>query len=191
MSTRPTVFASTPPPEPLAREVRARLRAEHAARPFCSADVRTSIHRARAALADLPLEVAIYRGGLGLTGVEVDHLWLGVRTEADAADDHGGAPAPRPAAQEDVGEARADAGSRARPGHAWVLDVAFPLFASEFVAVLRRYVAGDAERVELDRAAAPHGMEARVVGALPRGAHYHGQPVLHGLERVVVIRRGR
>lgn len=174
MSPARTVFAPTTPPAPLTQEVRERLCAEHAARPFGSAEVRATIHRARATLEGLPVAVTVYRGGLGLTGVEVDHLWLGLRP-----DPHAPAALADPADEAHEHEPEAAAGSR----HAWVLDVAFPLFADDFVAVLRRYVAGDAERVDLESVGAAHGLEARVVGAFPRSVRYRGQPVLSALER--------
>jgi hypothetical protein len=58
-----------------------------------------------------------------------------------------------------------------------VLDVAFPLFRDEFVAVLRRFVAGDAGLDELDEAGRSAGIEDRVLGAFPAPMRYLGQPV--------------
>jgi len=57
-----------------------------------------------------------------------------------------------------------------------VLDAAFPLHSPAFVEVLRRFVAGDAEPQELD-AAAPDGLDARVLGVIPTPMSYRGAPV--------------
>jgi hypothetical protein len=60
---------------------------------------------------------------------------------------------------------------------AWVVDAAFPLFAADFVDVLRGYVAGDAEAEDLVRVAASAGLEHRVVGRFPAPVRYRGRPV--------------
>jgi hypothetical protein len=62
-------------------------------------------------------------------------------------------------------------------GGAWVVDAAFPLFADDFVTVLRGYVAGDAEAEDLLRIAAQAGLEHRVVGRFPAPVRYRGRPV--------------
>ncbi|HVM12952.1 MAG TPA: hypothetical protein VM287_01295 [Egibacteraceae bacterium] len=67
--------------------------------------------------------------------------------------------------------------------HVWldisgrVVDAAFPLFAEEFVEVLRRFVAGDATDEELADAAVHVSVEKRVLGLFPATAGYLGQPV--------------
>lgn len=67
--------------------------------------------------------------------------------------------------------------------HVWldvggrVVDAAFPLFAEEFVDVLRRFVAGDATGEELSAAAVHVSVEKRVLGLFPSTAGYLGQPV--------------
>lgn len=61
--------------------------------------------------------------------------------------------------------------------HGRVVDAAFPLFVDEFVAVLRRFVAGDALAEELAAAAEGASVEQRVLGCFPPSAGYLGQPV--------------
>jgi hypothetical protein len=72
------VFQSQALPEPLAATVRARLEAAHAAAPFTPVDPRSTVRRVVDALADLPLDLTVYRGGVDLRGSEVDHVWLAV-----------------------------------------------------------------------------------------------------------------
>lgn len=62
-------------------------------------------------------------------------------------------------------------------GHAWVLDVAFPLFAADFVELLPRYVVGEVERTDLDRVSRGAALEERVLGRLPPATRYCGEPV--------------
>lgn len=112
-----------------------------------ASDARDAAQRAAAALSELPVEVEPYRGGLGLQGVEVDHVWLAVTSHA------------------------VDGAQR------WVIDVAFPLYEPGFVTVLRRYVAGDAEADELDEAGWGAGLGQRVVGRFPEGMGYCGAPL--------------
>lgn len=59
----------------------------------------------------------------------------------------------------------------------WVLDVAFPLFAADFMALLPRYVAGDVERDELDSVSRAATLDQRVLGRLPPLVRYCGEPV--------------
>lgn len=59
----------------------------------------------------------------------------------------------------------------------WVLDVAFPLFAADFVALLPRYVAGEIHRDELDHASRDATLDQRVLGSLPPLVRYCGEPV--------------
>ncbi|HSK89829.1 MAG TPA: hypothetical protein VK875_00815 [Euzebyales bacterium] len=67
--------------------------------------------------------------------------------------------------------------------HVWlalddlVIDLAFPLFAPSFRALLPRFVAGEIEAVELEKAAASTGVEERVLGVLPPRVRYVGRPV--------------
>ncbi len=60
-------------------------------------------------------------------------------------------------------------------GH--VVDVAFPLFVAEFVAVLRDFVAGHVAAGDLAAVAALAGVEARVLGEFPPPLRYRGCPV--------------
>lgn len=142
-----TRFDSRPLPEGLSTALRARLEREHRERPFSTVDCRETVRRVEAILESFDVSATVYRGGLDLRGAEVDHVWVAVRPEA-----------------------REDA-------RGYVLDVAFPLFAEDFVATLRRFVAGDAADAELAAAAAPAGVEARVVGVFPARLRYLGQPV--------------
>lgn len=59
----------------------------------------------------------------------------------------------------------------------WVLDVAFPLFAADFVALLPRYVVGEIERHELDAVGRAATLDQRVLGRLPPSVRYCGEPV--------------
>jgi hypothetical protein len=67
--------------------------------------------------------------------------------------------------------------------HVWasvegvVVDVAFPLHDGEFVAILRRFVAGDAETDELAGAAGGTDFTKRIVGEFPEPVRYRGCPV--------------
>lgn len=67
--------------------------------------------------------------------------------------------------------------------HVWVdldgcvIDVAFPLFVPSFIAVLRRFVAGDAEASDLDAVAEHAGLDDRVLGRFPSPLRYRGEPV--------------
>lgn len=59
----------------------------------------------------------------------------------------------------------------------WVLDVAFPLFVADFVALLPRYVVGEIERHELDTVSRTATLDQRVLGRLPPSVRYCGEPV--------------
>lgn len=59
----------------------------------------------------------------------------------------------------------------------WVLDVAFPLFAADFVDLLPRYVVGEIERQELDTISRNAALDQRVLGRLPPSTRYCGQPI--------------
>lgn len=58
-----------------------------------------------------------------------------------------------------------------------VIDVAFPLFAEDFVALLPRFVAGEVEREELDDVGRDAALDQRVLGRMPRSVRYCGMPV--------------
>ena len=60
-------------------------------------------------------------------------------------------------------------------GH--VVDVAFPLFLTDFVDALRAFVAGDADAHDLVRAAAAARLEDLVLGQFPTTLRYLGAPV--------------
>lgn len=140
-------FRSRPLPPMVAVDVRSRLARAHAAEPFSTTDPRATIRRVRELVADLPVHLQIYRGGLDLRGAEVDHVWLAV----SHADNLEGEPA--------------------------VVDVAFPLFDDAFVSTLRRFVAGDAQTDDLAAAATLAGLDARVLGVFPAPMRYVGQPL--------------
>jgi hypothetical protein len=142
-----TVFEPRPLPPPVGADVRQRLQAAHQLEPFSTIDPRRTVRRVTMLLADLVVESVVYRGGVDLRGTEVDHVWLAVR----------------PAGSADTGP--------------YVIDAAFPLFAEDFVATLRRFVAGDADTDELALAAARAGVEQRVLGAFPEPLRYLGRPV--------------
>lgn len=67
--------------------------------------------------------------------------------------------------------------SAAGDGGTWVLDVAFPLFVADFVALLPRYVVGEIERHELDTVSRAATLDQRVLGRLPPSVRYCGEPV--------------
>lgn len=62
-------------------------------------------------------------------------------------------------------------------GEPWVLDPSFPLHTASFTGLLHGYVAGDLTIRDLELAAAGLDMDTRVVGRLPRGTGYRGEPV--------------
>lgn len=68
--------------------------------------------------------------------------------------------------------------------HVWavvdgrVVDVSLPVVAVEFRRVLRAYVAGDVEAADITRMADEYPLEWRVIGDVPGGCRYRGQPVL-------------
>lgn len=157
-----TVFRSRSLPAPLADALRQRLATAHRTRPFSPADPREALVRVSAIAQQLGLVTTVYRGSLDLVGVEVDHLWLA----AETADD-------------DAAEV-ARGGDGVAGGGAFVVDQSFPLFNDAFVAVLRRWVAGDADGDELTSAAAAAAttdVDARVLGIIPSGLRYLGTPV--------------
>lgn len=74
----------------------------------------------------------------------------------------------------------------AEADHVWldvegrVVDAAFPLLEEPFVALLRRFVAGEASSDELAEAAAGADVERRVLGEFPHPLGYIGAPVWSG-----------
>jgi hypothetical protein len=152
-----TTFRSHPLPSPLADAVRARLEAAHADHPFSPLHPRQGVRRVAEILADFGVDSMVYRGGLDLRGVEVDHVWL----------------AAAPPQRDD----RAGGHSPSDPDETYVLDVAFPLFDRAFVDVLRRFVAGDGGAHELAAAAERARVADRVLGLVPAPMRYVGAPV--------------
>jgi hypothetical protein len=73
-----TIFSPRPLPSATAAIVTERIRAAHEARPFTPLDPRDATRRVAALLDDLALGLTVFRGGLDLRGVEVDHVWLAV-----------------------------------------------------------------------------------------------------------------
>ncbi len=67
--------------------------------------------------------------------------------------------------------------------HVWasvegaVIDVAYPLLHHDFVDVLRRFVAGDAENEELEGAAVDTEFTQRIFGEFPESLRYMGARV--------------
>jgi len=86
----------------------------------------------------------------------------------------------------DVGGAELD--------HVWavvsnrVVDVTLPVLAQDFLVLLRGYVAGDVPAVELDQMATSYTLEWRVVGDVPPGCRYLGQPILGHRSRALTPR---
>jgi hypothetical protein len=149
MPSQAQAFDPRPLPATLAACLRAELGAAHAESPFSTVDPRSSVRRVVTLVADLPVRAVVYRGGLDLRGAEVDHVWLAVAVDADGESMDG----------------------------AFVLDVAFPLFADSFVEVLRRFVAGDAPASALQAAAVDADLADRVLGEFPAPMRYVGRPV--------------
>ncbi|MPZ88857.1 MAG: hypothetical protein GEU81_12440, partial [Nitriliruptorales bacterium] len=137
-------FRSRPLPPALDTAVRRRLADAHEQEPFSPLRVRQAASRVADIVKEVGLTVAVYRGGLDLRGVEVDHLWLAAVQGFDSAE-------AKPRGQEPP----------------FVLDVAFPLFDQGFVAALRRFVAGDGTHEELAAAAEIAHVNDRVVGVIP------------------------
>jgi len=147
-----TRFTSRPLPPALDAALRERLVAAHAQSPFSPLDTRQVARRAARIAGQLGLAATVYRGGLDLRGVEVDHVWLAAVFQPDRD-----------------------------PALGWeepfVLDAAFPLFSGDFVAALRRFVAGDGTREDLAGAAEGSPVDERVLGVFPSPMRYLGVPV--------------
>lgn len=148
---RTTRFHSRALPGALGEQVRVRLAAAHRDQPFSPLHTRLAARRAAAIMAEVGMTATVYRGGLDLRGVEVDHVWLAA--SAAAADDRHDEDAP------------------------FVVDAAFPLFSPAFVAALRRFVAGDGEAEELAAAAEGAALDDRILGVFPPAVRYLGAPV--------------
>jgi hypothetical protein len=147
-------FHSRRLPPDLDAAVRRRVAAAHAEEPFSPLRVRQAASRVAEIAGEVGLIVSVYRGGLDLRGVEVDHVWLAAVHGSDGA--------------------AATSGGSAAP---FVVDVAFPLFDETFVTALRRFVAGDGSHEELAAAAEQAHVDDRVVGLIPPPMRYLGVPV--------------
>lgn len=154
------VFRSRALPDGLEGRLRDGLGAAHAAEPFSPLDARAAVRRAAEICSAAGLAVTVFRGGVDLHGVEVDHVWLSAVPVPDLA-------APASAAPE----------SRPGDGASYVVDTAFPLFSDAFVRALRAFVAGDGDARDLIEAARPAGVEQRVLGLMPAPVRYRGRPV--------------
>lgn len=147
-----TRFTSHPLPPALDAALRERFAAAHARSPFSPLDTRQAARRAARIAGQLGLAATIFRGGLDLRGVEVDHVWIAAVSTPGRDPDLGGQ-------------------------GPFVLDAAFPLFAPDFVAALRSYVAGDGTREDLAGAAENSPLDERVLGVFPAPMRYLGVPV--------------
>lgn len=65
--------------------IRERLRAAHAEQPFTPLEPRRAARRVAEIVSELDVDATLYRGGLDLRGVEVDHVWLAVNPSGAAA----------------------------------------------------------------------------------------------------------
>lgn len=153
-----TRFVSRPLPAALDTALRERLSAAHAEAPFSPLDPRQTARRVAAITGELGLAAIVYRGGLDLRGVEVDHVWLAAAPDGDPS---------QPREEREEREEKAP----------FVVDAAFPLFSQAFVTALRRFVAGDGTREELAVAAEGSMVDDRVLGVFPSPMCYLGVPV--------------
>ena len=71
-------FTSRALPQPGGAALRALLRRAHTQEPFSPLRPRAAARRVGALAAEIGLSARLYRGGVELTGIEVDHVWLGV-----------------------------------------------------------------------------------------------------------------
>lgn len=148
-----TAFDPRPLPAALTARLLEIVGAAHHESPFSTMDPRSTVRRTIALLDDLGHEGVVYRGGLDLRGVEVDHVWIGLAQPAS------------------------------EPGGHAVLDLAFPLFDDAFVSVLRRFVAGDAAGAELQEVGLRARINERVLGDFPARMRYVGVPLWGTAER--------
>lgn len=70
------VFQPLPLPRELAVQLREGVRSAHEQEPFSPSDPRRAAGRVVALLDSLGLPTTVFRGGLDLSGVEVDHIWV-------------------------------------------------------------------------------------------------------------------
>jgi hypothetical protein len=143
----PQSFDPRPLPPSVAAQLRGRLGEAHRAEPFSTLQPRATAQRVVAIVERVGLQATLYRGGVDLRGSEADHVWLGGAVPPDV------------------------------DTPAYVVDVAYPLFAEEFLATLRAFVAGDAPPERLAEVAAGAGLEDRVLGVFPEPVRYLGTPV--------------
>lgn len=71
-------FVSRSLPQPGGHALRALLARAHELEPFSPVRPRATARRVGALAAGIGLAARLYRGGVELNGVEVDHVWLGV-----------------------------------------------------------------------------------------------------------------
>lgn len=80
---RTTRFDSRALPGTVDTAVRELLATAHADEPFSPLDARSAARRAAALVTGLGLTATLYRGGLDLRGVEVDHVWLAASADGE------------------------------------------------------------------------------------------------------------
>lgn len=71
-------FPSGALPDPDGQTLRALLHRAHQKDPFSPLRPRAAARRVGALASEIGLSANLYRGGLELTGIEVDHVWLAV-----------------------------------------------------------------------------------------------------------------
>lgn len=71
-------FPSGALPDPGGQTLRALLHRAHQRDPFSPLRPRAAARRVGALASEIGLSANLYRGGLELTGIEVDHVWLAV-----------------------------------------------------------------------------------------------------------------
>lgn len=71
-------FPSGALPDPDGQALRALLHRAHQKDPFSPLRPRAAARRVGALASEIGLSANLYRGGLELTGIEVDHVWLAV-----------------------------------------------------------------------------------------------------------------
>jgi hypothetical protein len=71
-------FVSRDLPQPGGHALRTLLAREHELEPFSPVRPRATARRVGALASGVGLAARLYRGGVDLNGVEVDHVWLGV-----------------------------------------------------------------------------------------------------------------
>lgn len=71
-------FSSGTLPNPAGTTLRALVHRAHAQEPFSPLRPRAAARRVGALASTIGMPVHLYRGGVELTGIEVDHVWLAV-----------------------------------------------------------------------------------------------------------------